>query len=142
MKNFLIFPPSEHWGLEPIAYYQIERLKDTLADNPDMDIGGKGNIAAVLKAYRTGVLVPQPGVTTYWYKGIRKDSPGPPGDRSDALAQWVREHGEGRLWIENVLSPPPILCALTGYLSIKVSEWSSRNPQMAALSILPAFAAD
>ena len=74
-----------------------------------MDTGSKENIAAVLKAYRTGVLVPQPGVTTYWYKGIQKESPGPPGDRSDALAQWVREHGEGRLWIENVLSPPPIL---------------------------------
>lgn len=74
-----------------------------------MDTGSKENIAAVLKAYRTGVLVPRPGVTTYWYKGIQKESPGPPGDRSDALAQWVREHGEGRLWIENVLSPPPIL---------------------------------
>ncbi|KAL1970676.1 hypothetical protein VTN77DRAFT_4320 [Rasamsonia byssochlamydoides] len=96
-----VFPPSEPAGLEPITYYQVEFLKTFLATNPDTHDSNKANIAAV-KAYRSGDLSPQPNVTTYWYAGVQKGDPGPPGNRSKALSEWENQHGKSALWIEKV----------------------------------------
>lgn len=60
------------------------------------------NINAVIHAYRSGSLIPKPGDITYWYAGIQKEDPGPPGQRDEALARWTKEHGEGSMWIESV----------------------------------------
>jgi hypothetical protein len=77
-------------------------LKLTLVELRPLNDRDRENIAAILKAYREGALVPQPGISTYWYKGVQKENPGPPGDRDEALSRWNKEHGEAGLWIESV----------------------------------------
>ncbi|KAL2005469.1 hypothetical protein VTN00DRAFT_2680 [Thermoascus crustaceus] len=100
-----VVPPSEPPHLSPLTYYQILRLRDISAPNPDLNAHDKANIAAVLRAYRSGELKAEPGRTTYWWKGMlmKEENPGPPGvRREEVLGRWKREFGEGELWIEDV----------------------------------------
>ncbi|KAJ9235766.1 hypothetical protein DTO169E5_5929 [Paecilomyces variotii] len=96
-----------------------------LAHLPFLSESKRVNINAVIRAYRSGSLIPKPGDITYWYAGIQKEDPGPPGQRDEALARWTKEHGEGSMWIESVV--PMHNC----------------SPQMASLSIyLPTVTSD
>ncbi|KAJ9232705.1 hypothetical protein DTO166G5_6098 [Paecilomyces variotii] len=98
-----VFPPSEPIGLTLLAYHCIERLKYSLAHMPFLSESKRVNINAVIRTYRSGSLIPKPGDITYWYAGIQKEDPGPPGQRDEALARWTKEHGEGSMWIESVV---------------------------------------
>jgi hypothetical protein len=80
-------PPSEPTGLTTLAHFQIERLKNTLATLCPLNDDDRENIAAVLKAYRTGPQAPQAGVTTYWYKVIQKENSGSLLHRNEA--PWI-----------------------------------------------------
>ncbi|KAJ9263327.1 hypothetical protein DTO195F2_2983 [Paecilomyces variotii] len=115
-----VIPPSEPTGLTLITYHCIEILKDTLANYTLLNESERISIDALLHAYRSGSLAPQPGLVTYWYNGIQTENPGPPGSqRTEVIERWEKEHGKGSLWIETVRS------------------LTDANPQMAALSIYP-----
>lgn len=95
-----LFLNSEPPHLSPLTYYQILKLQDITTFNPDLTAHDKENIAAMLRAYRSGELKAERGKTTYWWKGMlmKEEDPGPPGvRREEVLGWWEREYGEGRL---------------------------------------------
>lgn len=91
-----------------IAYHCIELLKDALANDTLLHESQRINIDALLHAYRSGSLVPQPGDVTYWHNGIQRENPGPPGSgqRAEAIERWEKEQGKGPMWIETVCFAP------------------------------------
>jgi len=93
-----------------ITYHCIEILKYTLANYTLLNESERISIDALLHAYRSGSLAAQPGLVTYWYNGIQKEDPGPPGSqRIEVIERWEKEHGKGSLWIETVSFAPNLI---------------------------------
>lgn len=79
---------------------ELEAMKTDLEENDD-DPNQLPNIIALLKAYRSGELDWQPGLVTYWSKGLQICEPrGFDWDELEVIGEAHRE--EGGFWTEGV----------------------------------------